>query len=69
MIATILIDMFVTSSLCIALAQAGSARRRGPARAALRALRGALSNPLPWAIALGGAARRARLALSGRSMR
>ncbi len=54
MIATILIDMFVTSSLCIALAQAGGAA--GGARvAALRSLRGALSNPMPWAIALGGA--------------
>ncbi|MFI4930586.1 MAG: AEC family transporter [Burkholderiales bacterium] len=50
MIATILIDMFVTSSLCIALAQAG-----GDARAAAkRSLRGAVSNPLPWAIAIGG---------------
>jgi predicted permease len=54
MIATILIDMFVTSSLCIALAQMGSSA--GGARdAALRSLRGALSNPMPWAIALGGA--------------
>jgi predicted permease len=54
MIATILIDMFVTSSLCIALAQTGGSA--GGARdAALRSLRGALSNPMPWAIALGGA--------------
>lgn len=60
MIATILIDMFVTSSLCIALAQsgagAGAGGSAGGAReAALRSLRGALSNPMPWAIALGGA--------------
>ena len=53
MIATILIDMFVTSSLCIALAQAGSSAG-GAREAALRSLRGALSNPMPWAIALGG---------------
>jgi predicted permease len=53
MIATILIDMFVTSSLCLALAQAGGAA--GGVRAgALRSLRGALANPMPWAIALGG---------------
>jgi predicted permease len=53
MIATILIDMFVTSSLCIALAQAGGAK--GDARvAAVRSLRGAVSNPMPWAIAAGG---------------
>jgi predicted permease len=52
MIPTLLIDMFVTSSLCIALAQAGGTA--GDARAAaLRSLRGALSNPMPWAIALG----------------
>jgi malonate transporter and related proteins len=53
MIATILIDMFVTSSLCIALAQGGGAAG-GVRAAALRSLRGALANPMPWAIALGG---------------
>jgi len=52
MIATLLIDMFVTSSLCIALAQAGGTAG-GARAAALRSLRGAVSNPLPWAIALG----------------
>jgi malonate transporter len=52
MIPTLLIDMFVTSSLCIALAQAGAAAG-GARSAALRSLRGALSNPMPWAIALG----------------
>ena len=54
MIATILIDMFITSSLCIALAQAGDTAG-GARAAAVRSLRGALSNPMPWAIALGGA--------------
>ena len=56
-ICSILADLFVTSSLCIALAQAASAEGGGQgARAALgRALRGALSNPLPWSIALGAA--------------
>jgi predicted permease len=54
MIATILIDMFITSSLCIALAQAGGAAG-GVRAAAVRSLRGALANPMPWAIALGGA--------------
>ncbi|HSB23176.1 MAG TPA: AEC family transporter [Burkholderiaceae bacterium] len=53
MIATILIDMFVTSSLCLALAQAGGAAG-GVRAAAVRSLRGALANPMPWAIALGG---------------
>ena len=45
-ICTMLADLFVTSSLCIALAQAHGARRAwARARRALRALRGALSQP------------------------
>jgi hypothetical protein len=52
-ISTILADLFVTSSLCIALAQAHEASGQGARAAALKALRGALSNPLPWAIAIG----------------
>ena len=41
-------------SLCIALAQAHESRRAtGRARRSRGALRGALGNPLPWAIALG----------------
>ena len=54
-ICALLIDLFVTTSLCIALAQAHDAVGAGAgAGAALRkALLGALSNPLPWAIALG----------------
>ncbi|HET9977957.1 MAG TPA: AEC family transporter [Burkholderiaceae bacterium] len=56
-ICALLIDLFVTTSLCIALAQAHDAvGSGGTARAALkRALGGALSNPLPWSIALGAA--------------
>jgi predicted permease len=53
MICTILADIFVTSSLCIALAQAHDAAGHGARTAALRALRGTFSNPLPWSIALG----------------
>lgn len=52
-ISTVLADLFVTSSLCIALAQLHGTGGAGPREAALRALKGALSNPLPWAIALG----------------
>ncbi len=54
-ICIILADLFVTSSLCIGLSQLQSAQAAaGGARvAALRAVRGALSNPLPWSIALG----------------
>jgi len=57
-IGAIVIDLVVTSTLCLALAQAESARSAGDAErraahAALIALRGALTNPLPWAIVLG----------------
>jgi len=55
-ICTVLADLFVTSSLCIALARAHDAGAGNGRRAALQALRGALSNPLPWAIALGALA-------------
>ena len=51
-ICTVLADLFVTSSLCIALSQLQGAEG-GARTAALRAVRGALSNPLPWAIAIG----------------
>lgn len=53
-ICVVLADLFVTSSVCIALAQAGDASGHGARNGALRALRGALSNPLPWSIAAGG---------------
>jgi malonate transporter and related proteins len=52
-ICTVLADLFVTSSLCIALSQLQGAGEHGARTAALRAVRGALSNPLPWSIALG----------------
>ena len=60
-ITTVLLDLFVTSSLCIAIAQlhhddpaASHAGDAAAARAAvLRSLRAALSNPLPWSIGLG----------------
>ena len=64
-ICTVLADLFVTSSLCIALAQAHEATELGARAAALRALRGALSNPLPWAIALGAASSVSGLRLEG----
>jgi len=64
-ICSLLADLFVTSSLCIALAQAHGAAEHGARTAALRALRGALSNPLPWSIALGAVFSVAEIRLSG----
>ncbi len=66
-IGTLLVDLFLTSTLCLAIAQAHRHRHRGPAGDAgdasssvlttvARALRGALSNPQPWAIGLGALA-------------
>ena len=63
-IVTIVVDMLVTSSVCIALSRldgaGGSARR-----AALSALRGVATNPMPWAIALGGLASATQFSLPG----
>ncbi|MCW5667741.1 MAG: AEC family transporter [Piscinibacter sp.] len=57
LIGCILIDLVVTSSLCLALAQLRPASETATREALLpsiaRAMRGAFSNPLPWAIALG----------------
>ncbi|MES2228084.1 MAG: AEC family transporter [Pseudomonadota bacterium] len=57
-IGAVLIDLILTSTLCLALAQAGSHRTggaggRGGLAAAALSLRGALANPLPWAIVVG----------------
>ena len=52
-ITTVLIDLLITSSLAIALAQMGDRGELGPAASALRSVRGALSNPLPWSIGAG----------------
>ena len=55
-ILTIVIDMLVTSSLCIALSRFDSADEHGVARAGRLALKAVLVNPLPWSIALGALA-------------
>ncbi|MDB5843447.1 MAG: family transporter [Polaromonas sp.] len=55
-ILTIVIDMLVTSSLCIALSRLDGADEHGAARAARLALRGVVANPMPWSIALGALA-------------
>ncbi|MBX3621569.1 MAG: AEC family transporter [Rhizobacter sp.] len=68
-IGTVLTDLFLTSSLCIALAQAGPSSDSSPHESSLttvlRSLRGAMSNPLPWAIGLGAALAASGLALPG----
>jgi predicted permease len=53
-ILTILIDLVITSSLCIALSRLDGADEHGAALAARKALKGVALNPMPWAILLGG---------------
>ena len=55
-ILTILIDLVITSSLCIALSRLDTAGEHGAAEAARKALKGVALNPMPWAIALGAVA-------------
>ena len=57
-IGAILVDLILTSTLCLALAQASGHRsggddQRSMLAAAVLSLRGALTNPLPWAITIG----------------
>ena len=60
-IGTVLVDLFLTSSLCIVLAQMhthrggddGAAGDVPLATVVQRSIRGALANPLPWAIGIG----------------
>jgi hypothetical protein len=47
------IDMIVTTSLCIALSRLDGADDHGAAKALKNALKGVLANPMPWAILLG----------------
>lgn len=53
-ISAVLADMIITSSLCLALASLHGAKGQGPAEAVRNALASASSNPLAWAIAVGG---------------
>jgi hypothetical protein len=55
-IATIMVDLLVTSSLCVALSRLDGAGAAGFATAGRKALRGVLVNPMPWAILLGALA-------------
>jgi predicted permease len=53
-ILTIMIDMILTTSLCIALSRLDGADKHGAVVALKNALKGVLFNPMPWAILLGG---------------
>ena len=52
-IVTIVIDMVITTSLCIALSRLDGAGQQGVGQAAKNALLGVVKNTMPWAILLG----------------
>jgi malonate transporter len=52
-IVTILVDLMVTTSLCIALSRLDGADEHGASKAAKNALKSVAANPMPWAIMLG----------------
>lgn len=64
-ICTVLIDIFLTSSVCVALAQSHDTGGLSKRHRLLRAVRGALSNPLPWSIVGGALCSLAGLRLPG----
>jgi hypothetical protein len=53
-ILTIMIDLVITSSLCIALSRLDGADEHGVRKAARSALRGVALNPMAWSVVLGG---------------
>lgn len=65
-ISTILVDLVLTSTLCLAIAQMPATDPgAGLGRSIVRSLRAALTNPLPWAIGLGALAAALDLRLPG----
>jgi predicted permease len=64
-IVTMLVDMVVTTSVCIALSRLDGANTHGVGVALRKALRGMLANPMPWAILLGGVASLTQFTLPG----
>ena len=62
---TLLFDMFVTSSLCLALAQLQASTHLPLGRRVALALRGPIGNPQPWAIGLGALASATAFRLPG----
>jgi predicted permease len=55
-IVTLVLDLVLASSLCIALSRLDSTGLQGAEVAALKALRGVATNPMPWSFLLGALA-------------
>ena len=62
-IVTILADLLVTTSLCIALSRLDGADEHGASKAAKNALKSVAANPMPWAILLGALSSAASITL------
>ena len=62
-IVTILADLLVTTSLCIALSRLDGADEHGASKAAKNALKSVAANPMPWAILLGAVSSAASITL------
>ncbi len=62
-IVTILVDLLVTTSLCIALSRLDGADEHGASKAAKNALKSVAGNPMPWAILLGAVTSAASITL------
>ncbi len=60
---TLVVDLLLTSSLCVALSRLDAAGAAGARQALGRALQGVARNPMPWAIVLGMASQALGLAL------
>ncbi|RCW71374.1 AEC family transporter [Pseudorhodoferax soli] len=50
---TLVVDLLLTTSLCVALSRLDAAGAAGARQALARALQGVARNPMPWAIVLG----------------
>ena len=64
-IVTLVVDMVITSSLCIALSRLDGAGTHGVGVALRNAFRGIATNPMPWSIALGALASALQFTLPG----
>ena len=64
-IVTMVVDMIITTSLCIALSRLDGAGTHGVGVALKNAFKGMATNPMPWAIALGAIASALQFTLPG----
>lgn len=69
MIVTMVVDLLITSSLCVALSRLDVAGTHGVAVAARNALKGMVYNPMPWGIILGTVASALQIELPGPAMK